>query len=67
METKIFERFIPGDQLAGALNDFNYFHPLGRNGTPRDVAESIVFLLSDKTSLGDRCCLGRGRWGHGWP
>ncbi|HDY5488946.1 TPA: SDR family oxidoreductase, partial [Pseudomonas aeruginosa] len=21
-----------------------------RNGTPRDVAESIVFLLSDKTS-----------------
>ena len=50
METKIFERFIPGDQLAGALNDFNNFHPLGRNGTPRDVAESIVFLLSDKTS-----------------
>lgn len=50
VETKIFERFIPGDQLAGALNDFNNFHPLGRNGTPRDVAETIVFLLSDKAS-----------------
>ena len=50
VETKIFERFIPGDQLDGALKDFNNFHPLGRNGTPRDVAESIVFLLSDKAS-----------------
>ncbi|AFQ52181.1 SDR family NAD(P)-dependent oxidoreductase [Burkholderia cepacia] len=50
VETRIFERFIPGEQLDGALNDFNSFHPLGRNGTPRDVAETIVFLLSDKTS-----------------
>lgn len=50
VETQIFERFIPADQLAGALNDFNSFHPLGRNGSPRDVAESIVFLLSDKAS-----------------
>lgn len=50
VETKIFERFIPGDQLDGALKDFNNFHPLGRNGTPRDVADSIVFLLSYKAS-----------------
>ncbi|WJD71711.1 SDR family oxidoreductase [Pseudomonas asiatica] len=50
VETKIFERFIPGEQLEGALKDFNNFHPLGRNGSPRDVAESIVFLLSDKAS-----------------
>ncbi|MCP1175850.1 SDR family NAD(P)-dependent oxidoreductase [Ralstonia chuxiongensis] len=50
VETRIFERFIPGEQLDGALKDFNSFHPLGRNGTPRDVAEAIVFLLSDKAS-----------------
>ncbi|MDC7701681.1 SDR family NAD(P)-dependent oxidoreductase [Vogesella indigofera] len=50
VETRIFERFIPGEQLDSALKGFNDFHPLGRNGTPRDVAESIVFLLSDKTS-----------------
>lgn len=50
VETRIFERFIPGDQLDSALKDFNDFHPLGRNGTPRDVAETIVFLLSDKAS-----------------
>lgn len=50
VETNIFERFIPGEQLGGALDGFKNFHPLGRNGTPRDVAEAIVFLLSDKAS-----------------
>lgn len=50
VETKIFERFIPSEHLDSALESFNDFHPLGRNGTPRDVAESIVFLLSDKAS-----------------
>ncbi|MCO4887856.1 SDR family oxidoreductase [Cupriavidus sp. WGtm5] len=48
--TRIFERFIPGEQLDDALKDFHSFHPLGRNGTPLDVAEAIVFLLSDKAS-----------------
>lgn len=50
VETKIFERFIPQDQLSGALDGFHNFHPLGRNGLPRDVAETITFLLSDKAS-----------------
>lgn len=50
VETRIFERFIPGEQLSGALDGFNNFHPLGRNGTPRDVAETVIFLLSDKAS-----------------
>ena len=50
VETQIFERFIPAEQLGGALHGFNNFHPLGRNGIPRDVAETIIFLLSDKAS-----------------
>ncbi|WP_100460860.1 SDR family NAD(P)-dependent oxidoreductase [Mycobacteroides abscessus] len=50
VETRIFERFIPGEELVSALQEFNSMHPLGRNGTPQDVAEAIVFLLSDKTS-----------------
>lgn len=50
VETRIFERFIPAEQMDGALHGFNNFHPLGRNGTPRDVAEAIIFLLSDKAS-----------------
>ncbi|MDY8110330.1 SDR family oxidoreductase [Fulvimarina sp. 2208YS6-2-32] len=50
VETKIFERFIPGEQLSDALKGFSSFHPLGRNGTPRDVSETVIFLLSDKAS-----------------
>lgn len=50
VETRIFERFIPGEKLEGALDGFKNFHPLGRNGTPRDVAETIIFLLSNKAS-----------------
>lgn len=50
VETRIFERFISDDQLDDALQGFHSFHPLGRNGTPQDVAETIVFLLSDKAS-----------------
>ncbi len=41
VETRTFERFIPKEQLSGALDGFNNFHPLGRNGTSRDVAETV--------------------------
>ncbi|MEM6629657.1 MAG: SDR family oxidoreductase [Bacteroidota bacterium] len=33
-----------------ALEGFHEFHPIGRNGTPDDVANSILFLLSDKAA-----------------
>lgn len=33
-----------------ALEGFNGFHPIGRIGTAKDVADSICFLLSDRTS-----------------
>lgn len=33
-----------------ALVGFNAFHPIGRNGTAGDVAETITFLLSEKSS-----------------
>lgn len=50
VETPIYEGFIPKAQVHDALQGFNSFHPIGRVGTPQDVAEVIVFLLSDKTS-----------------
>ncbi|WP_338889174.1 SDR family oxidoreductase [Rhodococcus sovatensis] len=50
VQTRIFERFIPGDKLDDAMAEFHSLHSIGRNGTVEDVAETIVFLLSDKTS-----------------
>jgi len=29
---------------------FNAFHPLGGNGQPRDVSETILFLASNQAS-----------------
>ena len=38
------------DEANKALEGFHGFHPIGRNGTPEDVANSITFLLSDEAS-----------------
>lgn len=48
--TPIYEGFIPKAEVDGALQGFNSFHPIGRVGTPQDVAEVITFLLSDRAS-----------------
>lgn len=50
VQTPIYEGFIPKDQLHDALQGFNGFHPIGRVGTPQDVAEAVTFLLSDKAA-----------------
>ncbi|WP_407277602.1 SDR family oxidoreductase [Aromatoleum evansii] len=50
VETPIYEGFIPKAEVHSALQGFNGFHPIGRVGTPQDVAEAITFLLSDKAS-----------------
>ncbi|MEU3642298.1 SDR family oxidoreductase [Lentzea sp. NPDC034063] len=46
VRTPIYEEFIPKDEIDGTLDSFNAFHPLGRTGTPDDVAQAVVFLLS---------------------
>ena len=48
--TPIYERFVPKDQLDATLHSFDGFHPLGRTGTTRDLANVITFLLSPATS-----------------
>ena len=48
--TPIYERFVPKDQLEATLHSFDGFHPLGRTGSTRDLANTITFLLSPATS-----------------
>ena len=50
VETPIYNAFIKPDEVHAALQGFNEFHPIGRIGEPKDVASTIVFLLSDEAS-----------------
>jgi len=50
VKTPIYEAFIDPTEVDEALEGFNDFHPIGRIGTPSDVAQSIAFLLSDNSS-----------------
>lgn len=47
VETPIYGAFIKPEEISGALQGFNAFHPIGRIGTPGDVGAVIDFLLSD--------------------
>ena len=48
--SNMYESFIEKDKILETLKTFDSFHPLGRIGTPQDVASAIVFLLSDQAS-----------------
>jgi NAD(P)-dependent dehydrogenase (short-subunit alcohol dehydrogenase family) len=48
--TPIHERFVPQDKIEETLRSFDGFHPLGRVGTVRDLANTITFLLSPATN-----------------
>ncbi|MDO7911221.1 SDR family oxidoreductase [Pseudomonas sp. 22-AL-CL-001] len=50
VQTPIYEGFIPKAEVNDALQGFNSFHPIGRVGTPEEVANVVAFLLSDKSS-----------------
>ncbi|MER5689082.1 SDR family oxidoreductase [Streptomyces sp. NPDC002205] len=49
VRTPIYEAFIPKDDIPAMLDALNSFHPLGRVGTPEDVAPTVAFLLSGHT------------------
>jgi NAD(P)-dependent dehydrogenase (short-subunit alcohol dehydrogenase family) len=50
VRTTIYDAFIEPSKVAETLDSFNSFHPIGRVGNPEDIANVIVFLLSDKSS-----------------
>ncbi|WPD76074.1 SDR family oxidoreductase [Dickeya fangzhongdai] len=49
VHTPIYESFTPKYDVKDVMNSFGSFHPIGRVGTPVDIAETVAFLLSDKT------------------
>ena len=50
VETPVYSTFLTDDQVKEVLPTFDAFHPLGRNGQPRDVAEAILFFASEQAS-----------------
>ena len=50
VETPVYNTFMSDEQVAETLPGFNAFHPLGRNGKPKDVADAILFLASPEAS-----------------
>jgi NAD(P)-dependent dehydrogenase (short-subunit alcohol dehydrogenase family) len=50
VETPVYSTFLSDEQVKATLPTFNAFHPLGRNGQPRNVAEAILFLASEQSS-----------------
>ncbi|MEM8497619.1 MAG: SDR family oxidoreductase [Pseudomonadota bacterium] len=50
VKTPIYEAFLEPDAMDETLDSFNSFHPIGRIGTPEDVAQAIDFLLQDSSS-----------------
>jgi NAD(P)-dependent dehydrogenase (short-subunit alcohol dehydrogenase family) len=51
VNTPVYHGVFGGKSEAEkALESFNGFHPIGKNGTAEEVANAITFLLSDKAS-----------------
>jgi NAD(P)-dependent dehydrogenase (short-subunit alcohol dehydrogenase family) len=51
VDTPVYHSVFGGEEAAKeALVGFNAFHPIGRNGTAQDLANCIVFLLSDQAA-----------------
>lgn len=50
VKTPIYQHFIAKDEVDSVLKSFDDFHPIGRVGTPSDVANSITFLLSEQAN-----------------
>ncbi|ABK70828.1 SDR family NAD(P)-dependent oxidoreductase [Mycolicibacterium smegmatis] len=50
VRTPALQRWFPTDEIDATLGEFAPLHPLGRVGTPTDIAGAIRYLLSDESS-----------------
>jgi NAD(P)-dependent dehydrogenase (short-subunit alcohol dehydrogenase family) len=49
-QTELGDGMFSAEQVAASYSRFRPLHPLGRNGTPRDIAEAALYLASDASS-----------------
>ncbi|MBQ4811832.1 SDR family oxidoreductase [Pseudoalteromonas luteoviolacea] len=49
VKTPIYGAFIEPQDIEETLSGFDNFHPIGRIGEAREVAQTIAYLLSDST------------------
>jgi NAD(P)-dependent dehydrogenase (short-subunit alcohol dehydrogenase family) len=50
VKTPALERWVPKDEIDATLDTFAPLHPLGRVGTPADIANAVTYLLSDQAN-----------------
>jgi NAD(P)-dependent dehydrogenase (short-subunit alcohol dehydrogenase family) len=50
VKTPLYLGFVPANKFDETVDSFDSFHPLGRVGSPEDIANAVSFLLSDKSS-----------------
>lgn len=66
VEAPIYGVFIKPEGIHTSLQGFNDFHPIGRVGQPRDIAEIVAFFTLESRRVdhrGNLDCLWRR---HGW-
>ncbi|WP_028221279.1 SDR family NAD(P)-dependent oxidoreductase [Paraburkholderia oxyphila] len=51
IRTPMIESLIQQPQFSGLLPELEGRHPIGRLGTPNEVADTVVWLLSDRSSF----------------
>lgn len=49
-DTELGDALFSAAQVSASYDRFRSLHPLGRNGTPRDVAEAVLYLAGDASS-----------------
>lgn len=50
VETPVYNTFMSPEEVKKVLPTFNGFHPLGRNGQPKDITEAILYFASERAS-----------------
>jgi NAD(P)-dependent dehydrogenase (short-subunit alcohol dehydrogenase family) len=50
VNTTLYHGVLAEKKQPKALEGFNGFHPIGKIGSADEVANAVVFLLSDKSS-----------------